>query len=166
MEQYEIPTGRYLKNIQKALRRFWVERVYIRFVGSQGGKVVISEDMKGKKLAISRGKNGLDIKIDGEKVFFYEITTSGDIVFGNRWSIAYERFDNAGRPHHAHTGYPNPYAPYTGPDDPDLPEVKKTILRSCNLNYLIEIIFSEKIPIKNVGLIPGYNDWYNWEITP
>ena len=164
MEQYEIPASRYLKNIQKALKRYRAKWIYIRFVGSQGGGVVVSENMKGKKLAVSRSKNGLDIKIDGGKVFFWEITTSGKIVFGNRWSIAYERFDKDGCAHYAHTSYPNPYASYTGPDDPDLPKVQNTIFRSCNRNYLIEVTFAGKVPIKNTGLVVGCNDRYNWEV--
>lgn len=169
MEQYEIRANRYFKNIQKALRNYPVEWIYIRFIGSQGGKVIISENMKGKRLTISRGENGLNTKIDGKKVFFWEITArSGKIVFGNRWSIAYERFDEDGNVHYANTGYPNPYAPYTGPDDPDLPKVKNTIFRSGNRNYLIEITFSGKIPIKKTGLIPGcdgqYGSDYTWEV--
>ena len=164
MEQYEVPASRYLKNIRKALKYFQIEWIYIRFVGSRSGEVVISENMKSKKLTLGRRKNGLDIKIDGKKMFFYGIATSGNIIFGNSWSITYERSNKDGRIHHAHAGYPNPHAPYTGPNDLNLPEVKKTILRSCNRDYLIEITFSGKIPIKKTDSVQSYDDRYNWEI--
>lgn len=121
--------------------------------------------MKGKKLTVSREENGLNINIDGNKVFYYEITKSAGITFGNRWSIAYERFDDEGRMHHAYTGYPNLLESYTGPDDPLLPKVKNTIFRSRNRDYLIEITFSGKISIKNVGLVPGYSNCYNWKVN-
>ena len=168
MEQYELPPSRWFKNIQKALKRYRVERVYIRFVGSQGGKVQVSEDMKNRILTISRRGKGLDIEIDGERIFFWKVTESNNIIFGNRWSIAYERFDDDGCMHYAQSGYPNPPAPYTGPNDSSLPKIKNTIFRSCNRNYLIEITFSGKIPIKKIGQIPGRNSQYAcdmyWEI--
>ena len=165
MEQYPIQPRQYLKNIRSALQHFRVEWVYIRPMGSRGGDVIVSENVKNSKLGMSQTKNGLDIKIGGKKVFCYEIKKSDNIDFGNRWSVAYERVDNDGRIHVAHTGYPNCYESYTGPDDPNLPAVKHTILRSCNLKYLIEITFIGKISIKKICLVPQYKDWYYWEIS-
>lgn len=166
MEQYEILPSRYFKNIQLALKHFKVEEIYIRLRGSLGGTVIISKNLKGKKLAVSREKNGLNIIIDGKKVFFYRtrISKLNRLSGGERWSVAYERFYNDGRIHMAHTGYPNCYERYNGPDDPELPGVKRTVLRSCN-DHLIEISFFGKIPIKKAGLFPGYKDQYCWELN-
>lgn len=165
MEQYEIRPGRYFENIKSALKHFKAEWVYIRFVGSHGGGVVVSENLKNKKLVLRRRKTGLDIIIDGKKVFFYETTISKtNLISGERWAVAYERIDRKGRMHYAHCGYPNYYEPYTGPDDSRLPEAKRTIFRSANGTYLIEITFSGKIPIKKIGLVPGYKDWHYWEL--
>src|SRR3989344_2398512 len=105
MEQYPIQPRQYLKNIRSALQHFRVEWVYIRPMGSRGGDVIVSENVKNSKLGMSQTKNGLDIKIGGKKVFCYEIKKSDNIDFGNRWSVAYERVDNDGRIHVAHTGY-------------------------------------------------------------
>jgi len=165
MEQYQILVKRYFKNIQKALKNFQVEFLFVRFIGSQGGEVIISENINGKKLTVYRNKKVLVLKLDREKIFVYEIKKLKPISIGNRWFLAYQRFDSKDRMLHSHAGYPNQFEPYTGPDDPKLPEIRNTILRSCNEHYLIEITFSGKIPIKNVGLVPGYNNWYNWEIV-
>ncbi|MDO8430047.1 MAG: hypothetical protein Q7S73_01610 [bacterium] len=164
MEKYEILPDRYFENIQLALKHFKPERIYIRLRGSLGGKVIISKNLKGKKFAIGHRKYGLNIIIGGKKVFFYRTAISKrNRLGGDRWSVAYERFYSDSRIHMAHTGYPNYYEPYDGPDDLKLPEVKRTILRSAN-DYLIEITFSGKIPIKKAGLFPGYKDQYYWEL--
>lgn len=165
MEQYEILPSRYFSNIQLALKHFKVEEIYIRLRGSLGGTVIISKNLKNKKLAITRKKNGLNIIIDGKKVFFYRtrISKLNRLSGGERWAIAYERFYGDGRKHFL---YPDEWEWYqkNGPLDSTLPQIKKTILRSCN-DYLIEIIFSEKIPIKKLSLVPGHQNWYYWELN-
>lgn len=165
MEQYEIPTNRYFENIQKALKHFQAKHIFIRFMGSLGGKTVFNEKVKDKKLSITREKYGIWIKINGKKSFFYEIkkrSTGG--CWGSEWSIAYRRFYPDGKEHLARGCYPNSFEKYLGPKDPRLPEVKQTIFRVGNESYLLEITFSVKIPIKKVSLIPGYKDIYYWEI--
>ena len=135
MEQYEILPSRHFENIQLSIKHFKAEYIYIRLRGSLGGNIIVSKNLKDKKLAISHGKH---------------------------WSVAYERFYDDGRKHFL---YPEDWKQYqnNGPLDPNLPEVKKTILRSCN-DYLIEITFFGKIPIKKTGLVPGHKDWYYWEL--
>lgn len=172
MEQYEIEPRFFFRCIKKAVSHFNPEYIYIRFVGSKGGEVVISEDLRNKKLEIVRNKKGLNILIDGEKKFLYEIADKASLS-GKSWGVAYERrrFDSKypmlakiGIMHYAHCAYPNPYESYTGHDDPRLPPVYRTILRSVNLNYLIEITFPGKIPIKKYREMPEYEDWFYWII--
>ena len=110
MEQYELPRRSFLKNIRKALKHVKPEAIFIRFVGSRGGGVMVNEDLTNKTLSLFRAKDGLKILIDGKEGFF----------------------------HYAHSSYPNPQEPYTGPEDPALPPVRKSILRSVNREYLIE----------------------------
>src|SRR3989338_1254648 len=134
MEQYEIPPDRHFRNIQRAIKNLKAEYIYIRLRGSLGGTVIISEALKGKKLAISRGKNSLNIIIDGKKVFAYKLvlSKSAELVglSGKRWSMAYERFYEDGRKHFL---YPDNWERFqnNGPLDQNLPKVKTTILRSC-----------------------------------
>src|SRR3989338_8407997 len=141
MEQYEILPSRHFENIQLALKHFKAEEIYIRLRGSLGGKVMLDKDLNGKKLTVTRGKNGLNIIIEGKKVFFYQSALSKqNLLRGDHWAVAYERFHEDGRKHFL---YPNDWERYqnNGPSDPNLPKVKRTILRSCH-NYLIEITFS------------------------
>ena len=166
MEQYEILPERYFENIQLALKNFKPEWIYIRLRGSLGGQVVISKSLKGKKFSIAREKNGLNIIINSKRVFVYKLSLSEskDLagLTGKRWAVAYERFYDDGRKHFL---YPDAWERYqrNGPVDSPLPKIKKTILRSCH-DYLIEIGFSGKIPIKKTGLVPGYQNWYYWEL--
>lgn len=168
MEQYEIPTNRYFENIQKALKHFQAKHILIRFVGSAGGKKVFDKNLKDKKLSIGREKNGIWIEINGKQSFFFAIKKMKGIkrgyIWGSHWLIAYDRLYENGRPHISRIGYPNQQEPYTGPDDPNLPKVKQTILRASNEDYLIEIIFPGKIPIKKIASCPDSKDLYNWEV--
>ena len=103
MEQYEVLPSRHFKNIKLVLKHFKPERIYVRLRGSLGGTVIVDINLKGKKLAITRGKNGLNIIINGKKVFVYKLSLSEskDLVglTGKRWAVAYERFYEDGRKH-------------------------------------------------------------------
>lgn len=171
MEQYEIEHQFFFRSIKKAVTHFKPEHVYIRFVGSKGGEIIVSENLKGEKLSILGKRNGLSISIDGKEKFLYD--TSHQLVSGKKWAVAYERrrFDSKdpalakiGILHYGHCAYPNPYEPYTGPDDPNLPPVYKTTLRSANLCHYIDITFPGKIPIKKYRGMPDYPGWFYWTI--
>lgn len=167
MEQYEIPPSRYRLILRDALKYFKAEYVYIRLVGSKGGTVKISEDIRQKSLTLKQSKKGLKIIIDGKEKFLFETwSIKKDNLSGKRWSIAFYREDSKGRMHHASTGYPNGLEPYTGPDDPKLPEAKQTIFRAVNHDHFIEITFSGKIPIRRLNklVINTTPDWYYWDL--
>ena len=166
MEQYEIPPGRYYKILCDALKYFKAEYVYVRLVGSKGGMIKLSEDVRQKSLVLKQSRKGLRIIIDGKERFLFEVwSVKKDSLSGKRWSIAFFRVSEKGVMHYAHTGYPNSLEPYTGPDDPRLPEVKKTIFRTVNHDHLIEITFSEKIPIRRLNkLINDTPGWYYWDL--
>jgi len=115
-------------------------------VGSRGGNTVIKEALEGKTLTYKFEKNGITFSINQQSVFTLE---SYDLGMIERWTVAYERFQNE-IPILASGGYPNPYDPYTGPDDQKLPEPRNTILRSSGGGHLIEIEFEGKIKIEQV----------------
>ena len=167
VEQYELSPQNYYRFISYAIKHFKAEFVFIRLVGSRGGTVKVSEDVRGKKLVAIRCRDGLKIIINNQEIFLFKTTSvkKNDRLSGKCWAIAYYRVDDDGKMHFASTGYPNLQEFYTGPDDPRLPKVKQTIFRSVNDDHLIEITFSGKIPIrcsnKLVSRIPG---WYYWVI--
>jgi hypothetical protein len=120
-----------------------------------------------KRLALKQGRNGLRIIIDRKVVFSYFFPRSRDLRSG--WALAYYREYKDGRMHVAVTGYPNLQEPqYSGPEDPKLPEVKRTIFRSAaNGKQLIEITFAGKIPIRRTDRLafPPSKDFHYWEIN-
>ncbi len=167
MEQYEIPPGKYYQTLCLASEHFKAEHVFIRLVGSCGGTVKVAENIKQKKLQLKLSKDGLRIIIDSRERFLFKMTSvkKDTGISGKCWSIAFLRIDEQGRMHFGSTGYPNSIDPYTGPDDPRLPEVKQTIFRSINRDHLIEITFLGKIPIRRLSkLVFNTPNWYYWEI--
>ena len=166
MEQYEIPPGRYYKILCDALKYFKAEYVYVRLVGSKGGMIKLSEDVRQKSLVLKQSRKGLRIIIDGKERFLFEMwNVKKDNLSGKRWKIAFYRVNKKGVMHSGYTGYPNYQEPYTGPNDPRLPEVKKTIFRTVNHDHLIEITFSEKIPIRRLDkLVNNIPNWYYWDL--
>ena len=169
MEQYEIPPSRYFQALCDTLKHFRAESVYVRLVGSCGGTVKVDEDVSQKKLVLKQRRHGLEVVIDGQTRFLFEQRSPKKYqgVTGKRWSIAPFRIDDQGRMHNASTGYPNHQEPHiSGPNDLQLPEVKKTIFRSCNMDHLIEITFTGKVPIRRLVLkiFPRYEHWYYWDL--
>lgn len=168
MEQYEIEKRLLFRCLKKAVTRFNPEHIFVRLKGSSGGTTMLSENLKKKKLTIIKKRNGLSIVIGGKEKFFYE--TSAEFDYGKRWAVAYERirFDpdgpETGVLHLGVCAYPNPHEPYTGPEDPNLPPVSRTIFRSANMKYLIEITFPGKIRIRPHRKMPGYPGWFYWTI--
>jgi len=166
VEQYEIQPARYYQILRDALKYFKAEYVYIRLVGSKGGTVKVSEDIRQKKLTLKQSRKGLTIIVDEKDKFLFEThSVKKDSLSGKRWSIAFYRENEKRVMHYASTGYPNSLESYTGPDDPKLPEVKQTIFRAVNHDYLIEITFSGKIPIHKLSkLVMNTSTWYYWDL--
>lgn len=169
MEQYELSPSRYYPALCDALEFFKAESVYIRLVGSCGGTVKVDVDVSQKKLSFKRRRNGLEVIIDGQTRFLFEQSSPKKYqgVTGKRWAIAFLRIDKQGRMHHASTGYPNFQEPHIlGPDDPQLPEVKKTVFRACNRDHLIEVTFTGKVPVRRLNrkVFPKQEHWHYWDL--
>jgi hypothetical protein len=157
MEQYEISPRTCNKVIQAAIQYFEPEFLFVRWVGSEGGKIEVAERLQGKRLDVRHLKSGFEFLIDGVSRFLFKFSTSPALprcTLGKRWSFAYERFAKRGAVDviwTASTGYPYLGAIYTGPDDPRLPEPRSTVLRSVNDTHLAELTFKGKIPIMKTG---------------
>ncbi|MEK7630229.1 MAG: hypothetical protein AAB432_02510 [Patescibacteria group bacterium] len=159
MEQYLVHRTSHRTTIQRALCYFKPSHIYIRSCGSEGGDEEINEKLDKKELAIEYRNGGFAILIDKKEQFFFKYEPG---VY-NDWSIAYERFKPGNLvPIISGSGYPNPQEPYTGPDDPRLPHPRNTILRLNNDQYLLEITFPEKIPIRKGRLLNKKIGWWYW----
>lgn len=148
MEQYVIDPLIYYETIRKALTNFRAKHIFIRYMGSAGGKIIINECLDGKIININKTTDGLLILIDERERFLYKIYKEG---LAN-WAIAY--FRKIGL-----------YLSI-GPNFPDeaLPPVKETILRSANHSFLMEITFEGKIPLRVLSLPTKERSCYFWEI--
>ncbi len=168
MEQYEIPPRQHFQTIKKILKHFQPTYIFIRFVGSAGGGVVFDDDLSGKKLEFQKVTGGYNILINGDQKFYWETEKMirGKKFYHKKWAIAYERSDEVGKEHFAPGGYPIPGYPYTGPDDKRLPPVRKTMLRTANMQFYMHIRFSGKIPIKRCNENPQAQDraWHWWMV--
>lgn len=165
MEQYEIAPKSHVEVLQKIIAKYKPEAILIRFVGSVGGGVVVSEDLSNKKLELEKVKNGIEVHIDGKMRFFYE-NLKERLNSGRAWSLGYIRINGKGIRQYASAGYPNPQAPgISGPDDSQLSPIHETVLRSVNDMYFIEITISGKVPVRDTGreVIDSISWWHYWE---
>ena len=86
MEQYEIYRTSYFEIIQRVVKTYKPEAIFIRFIGSRGGGVVGDEDLTNKVLELKKVTGGFKVFIDGEEKFFYR--TTGNRSHGRCWAVA------------------------------------------------------------------------------
>ncbi|MDP2925382.1 MAG: hypothetical protein Q8N99_03355 [Nanoarchaeota archaeon] len=143
MEQYWMPKKLDFKNLRKCLDNYKAESIYIRLVGSSGGTVKVDEGLESKTLDFKKNKSGLHMLIDDLEVFHFPLKD-----YGKGFSLGYERIDEKHRMVMLSTGI--------DPDDPDLPEPTRSILRTVLDYHLMEIYFEGKISLK----------FHSWWIEP
>lgn len=157
MKQYEICPKLFYDNIQKALKNFEPEHLFIRKVGSMGGKIIINKNLKIKKMDIEKTKDGLWIIIDDKKIFFWELAETIKTIKGwpkiQKFAIAYFKRGQI------------PLSTGIDPNDKTLPLVEESVLRAANKYYFLEITFNGKIPLKICALKNEERDWDLWEIS-
>lgn len=140
MEQYEIAPEIFLETLERAFCLYKPEHIFIRQIGSQGGKTMVRVDLKGKRLDVKKVCGGFNFLVNRKVVFFWKTTQKHNRISGKNWSLAYERQYANGEFHYASCGYNNP-------DYPNLPKVTKTTFRAVNENYFAVITFDDKIPV-------------------
>lgn len=131
------------KNLRKCLDNYKAESIYIRLVGSSGGTVKANEKLESKTLDFKKNKSGLHMLIDDLEVFYFPLKD-----YKKGFSLDYERMDEKHRMVMLSTGI--------DPDDPNLPEPTRSILRTVLDYHLMEIYFEGKIPLK----------FHSWWIEP
>ncbi|MBW2966900.1 hypothetical protein KY362_00280 [Candidatus Woesearchaeota archaeon] len=138
MEQYELAPRRRYGDLVHCVREMEPAWLYIRNVGSRGGRVLVNEDLEGKVLGVKRSPDAYVLSIDDSEVFRYLLTQTWD----RRLSLGYYRYpDETGRIPMLSTGY-DPY-------DVRLPPVETSVFRTANMSgHYMEIRFSGQIPLK------------------
>jgi len=136
MEQYEIAKDKLFDDLKYCLENSPVARIYIRGVGSRGGGVEVDEQLEDKVLDIEQVDEGISILIDGKQVFLYE----QDEEWGKDFAVAYERVGDDGVMIFLPRGY--------NPNDPNLPEPRKSKFHGANNDFYMEIYFKGRIPLE------------------
>jgi len=135
------------RNLRLCLDEYASEFLFIRLTGSSGGTIKVNQELNNKKLDFRKNKNGLYMLIDNTEVFHFPLK---DYTEG--FSLGYERIqptkDGVGRQIVLSTGI-DPY-------DSNLPEPRKSILRTILDNHLMEISFKGRIDLK----------FHSWWIKP
>ena len=164
MEQYLIPKKLDFKTLRLCLDNFEPDWLYIRDCGGfrpDGsyriqGMSKINGSLRGKTLDFKKNKNGLYFFIDGAEAFHFPLKK----CYYKGFSLAYERIrpteDGIGRMVMLSTG--------VDPDDPDLPEPKRSFLRNVLDDHLLEIFFPGKIPLKFHSWWKKEYGWKYWQV--
>ncbi len=126
-------------NLRFCLDNYNPSFLFIRLVGSMGGTVKVREQLKGRELDFVKNDSGLYMLVDSNEVFHFPLR-----VYDEGFSVAYERIgtyeDGSPRMIYLSTGI--------DPDDPELPEPRKTTLITDLDDHLMKIDFKGKIPLK------------------
>ena len=151
------------KNLRLCLDYYQAENLFIRDCGgheSDGtyrpqGKRKVNENLEGRTLDFRKDRrSGLYILIDGNEVFHFPLRQ-----YYKGFCLAYERIipteDGIGRMVMLSTGI-DPY-------DPQLPEPRRSILRTVLDDHLMEISFPGRVNLKFHSWWKK-SDWKYWTI--
>lgn len=145
------------KNLRICLDNYNVESLFIRDCGGIredgkfdcAGRKKILEQLEGKNLDFRKDDSGLYMLINSKEIFHFPLKH-----YYKGFSLAYERIYEDGRYVVLSTGI--------DPEDPSLPKVTKSILRTVLDDHLMEIDFEGKISLK-------FHSWWDkstpyWQI--
>lgn len=139
MEQYWMPKELDFDNLRLCLDKYRPDFLFIRLVGSHGGTVKVSENLRGRALDFRKNAGGLRVLIGANEVFHFPLKD-----YQKGFSLAYERVqpteDGIGRLVMLSTGI-DPY-------DHELPEPRKSVLRTVLDGHLMEIFFEGRVHLK------------------
>jgi hypothetical protein len=139
MEQYWMPKKLDFENLRLCLDDYSADFLYIRLVGSRGGTVKVNESLEGKALNFKKNKSGLRLLIDLAEVFHFPLKE-----YQKGFSLAYERIE----PTENGIGRMIMLSEGIDPYDPNLPEPRRSILRTVLDGHLMEIFFEGRVNLK------------------
>lgn len=150
-EQYQIYPNILYEDITHCIENYPIKSIFIREIGSQGGRTKVREDLEDKTISFKQKPNGLSVIIDNSEVFMFEQNDD----FSRNFSLYYERFPGEdGVIHMLPTGI--------DPDDPTLPPVKTSSFRGANMNYFIVLSFEGNIPLAPFPTCETYRSLKYW----
>ncbi|MBS3091124.1 hypothetical protein J4217_01595 [Candidatus Pacearchaeota archaeon] len=157
MKYYQLLKRQDFRNLRLCIDNYTPDFLFIRECGGTRpdgsyrieGMQKVSIKLGGKRLDFKKNKNGLYILVDNKEVFHFPLEPSR---YYKGFSLAYERIipaDNGvGRRVRLSTGI-NPY-------DPELPEPRRSFLRTVLDDHLMEIFFEGLVHLK----------FHSWWIRP
>lgn len=140
MEQYWMPKELDFENLRYCLDNYTTTQLYIREIGSVGGKVKINEKLENNSLDFTKDRSGLHIIIDTNERFTFPVED-----YHKGFALAYERIKIKESGIEELISLSNT----TDPNDPDLPQPRRSTLRIVLDNHLMEIDFNGKVKLKD-----------------
>ncbi len=147
MEQYWMPKRLDFKNLRLCLDNYPADFLYVRLVGSMGGTVKVNENLEGRTLDFRKDKSGLYLLIDSKEKFHFPLKN-----YQKGFSLAYERIE----PTKNGIGRMVMLSYGIDPYDPNLPEPRRSFLRTALDDHLMEIFFKSRVNLK----------FHSWWIKP
>jgi hypothetical protein len=158
MEQYQMPLELDFENLRTCIDNYTADWLYIRLIGSKGGKVKVNEALESRTLDFAKDSSGLSFLIDSQEAFHFPLKEY-NTERCKGFSLAYERFNVV-------NGIEQMVILGTGidPYDPKLPEPRRSILRNVLDYHLLEIYFLGRIPLvfHSWWIEP---DWKYWTVA-
>jgi hypothetical protein len=139
MEQYWMPKELDFENLRYCINNYTPLFLYIRLVGSMGGKVKVNEDLKYKNFDFKKEDSGLYMLINSKEVFHFPLKD-----YQKGFSLAYERIELTEGGIGRRIILSHGEEPY----NPNIPEPKKSTLRTVLDDHLMEIDFEGRINLK------------------
>ncbi len=138
------------ENLRFCLDNYTPTQLFIRLIGSKGGNIKVSEKLESKLLDFRKDGSGLYFSVDTKDVFHFPLE-GYDEDDTKGFSLAYERIEEV-------DGHEKLVVLGRGvnPNDPKLPEPKKSVLRHVLDDHLVEITFKGRINI----------EFHSWWIKP
>jgi hypothetical protein len=155
MEQYWMSKRFDVKNLRMCIDNYEADELYIRQIGSHGGKVQVNESLAGRELDFKKNSSGLHMIVDKKEVFNFPLK-----IYDKGFSLAYERFIKK------EGEYPRMVILGEGidPYDPKLPEPTRSFLRTVLDDYLMEIYFKGRIELKFHSWWDKKSNWKHWVV--
>lgn len=153
MEQYWMPKELDFENLRLCLDNYSPTFLYIRDCGgiredgkySVQGRAKVSEDLTDITLDFRKDDSGLYMLVDSNEVFHFPLK-----IYYKGFSLAYERIE----PTENGIGRICMLSHGIDPYDPNLPEPRKSTLRTVLDNHHMEINFEGRINLK-------FHSWWN-----
>ncbi|MBI2671760.1 hypothetical protein HYX16_02405 [Candidatus Woesearchaeota archaeon] len=155
MEQYWMPKELDFENLRFCLDNYSAKRIQIRDCGGvrEDGKYhaqgmeKVNANLESRTLDFKKNKSGLYILVDSDEIFHFPLKD-----YQKGFSLEYERIE----PTEDCVGRRVMLSYGTDPYDPNLPEPRRSFLRTILDRHLMEIFFDGRVNLK----------FHSWWVKP